>query len=82
VNDGFFIPTSYEQWRHCIEVRGRVRLTPSYISQRLSELQNKEHPKTTEFSRLYGPDHLRLTISWFRRAENELSGELRSHRHV
>lgn len=66
-------PTSYEQWRHCIEVRGGIRLTQSYISKRLSEMEDDKHVKTREFSRLYGSDHLQRTIAWFRQAAGDLS---------
>ena len=69
------IPTTFEQWRNCIEVRCNIPLTPAYIEERLTELQDGKHPKTKEFARLYGADHLQRTIAWFRRAAGELSGE-------
>ncbi|MEM8679256.1 MAG: hypothetical protein AAGF97_07895 [Planctomycetota bacterium] len=75
MNDDDAFPDTYEQWRHCIEVRGRIRLTPSYISERLEELSDGQHAKTKEFARLYGSDRLRRTIAWFRRAADELSGK-------
>ncbi|HAY82732.1 MAG TPA: hypothetical protein DCY79_23230 [Planctomycetaceae bacterium] len=74
MNNGDVIPASYKEWRHCIEVRGRIRLTPSYIRQRLSEIQDDEHVKTKEFVRLYGREHLQRIIAWFRRAAEEMSG--------
>ena len=72
MNDNDVFPTTYEQWRHCVEVLGRIRLTPSYISQRLAEIQNDKHAKTREFAELYGTEHLQRTIAWFRRAADEL----------
>ena len=66
------IPHSYEQWRTCIEVRCKIRLTRTYIQERLAELQDNKHAKTREFARLYGADHLQRTIVWFRRAEEEI----------
>ena len=74
MSDDIF-PTSYEQWRHCIEVLGKIQLTPTYIRQRLTELQDDKHAKTREFARLYGTEHLQRTIGWFRRAADELPGE-------
>ncbi|MEM7306254.1 MAG: hypothetical protein AAF682_06275 [Planctomycetota bacterium] len=65
------IPTSYEQWRECIEVHCKIALTSPYISDRLTELENGEHPKTKSFESLYGADHLQRTIAWFRRAASE-----------
>lgn len=67
------IPRSYEQWRNYIEVRCKIRLTPTYIRTRLAELQDDKHAKTREFARLYGSDHLERTIAWFRRAADEMS---------
>jgi len=75
VNDQDAFPNSYDEWRHCIEVRGGIRLTPNYISQRLEELLNDKHVKTQEFARLYGDDRLHMTIKWFRRASDDLSGK-------
>ncbi|MEM9351830.1 MAG: hypothetical protein AAGA92_02365 [Planctomycetota bacterium] len=73
MNDDHAFPSSYEQWRHCIEGIGKIRLTPSYLSKRLSELQDEKNANTREFSRLYGNDRLQRTIEWFRRAADELT---------
>lgn len=62
------VPTSYEKWRYCIEVRCRIKLTPKYIGNRLSELQNDRNPRTREFVRCYGSNQLEWTITWFQRA--------------
>ncbi len=67
------IPLSYEQWRHCIEVRCKIRLTPMFIRERLAELQDDKHEKTRDFAKLYGADHLQRTIAWFCRAADEMS---------
>lgn len=67
------IPLSYERWRHCIEVRCNIRLTPMFIRERLAELQDDKHAKTQEFAKLYGADHLEQTITWFRRAADEMT---------
>lgn len=73
MNEELEIPDSYEQWRDYIEVRGRIRLAPTYIRQRLIELQDDTHAKTREFARLYGDGHLRRTITWFQRALDEVA---------
>ncbi len=67
------IPLSYEQWRHCIEVRCKIQLTSTYIRERLTELQDDKQARTREFARLYGADHLQRTIAWFRRAGDEMT---------
>lgn len=73
MSDEVVIPTSYGQWRQFIEAKCGIKLTRSYAEQRLQELQNDTHPKTKEFARLYGNDQLERTVSWFRRAANEMS---------
>ncbi len=65
------IPASYEQWRYCIEVRCRIKLTRNYITKRLSELQNDRHAQAREFVKFYGPDQHQRIITWFRRALDE-----------
>ena len=77
MNEELEIPDSYEQWRDYIEVRGKIRLAPMYISQRLAELQDDAQAKTREFARLYGVGHLRRTITWFQRALDEMTEDRR-----
>jgi hypothetical protein len=56
-------------------VRKHGRLTPKYVGERLSELENVNHAKTCELTRLYGSEHLERTIAWFRRASDEMSSK-------
>ena len=65
------IPSTYEQWRECIEVRCKVPLTSAYITERLAELEDGKHPKTKKFEALYGTPHLEQVIGWFRKAAGE-----------
>lgn len=67
------IPDSYEQWRECIEVHCKIRLTPAFIEGRLAELRDGDHAQTKAFAKLYGAGHLAQTIAWFDRAANEVS---------
>ena len=60
--------TTYEDWRECIEVHCGIPLVESFIAERLAELQDRSHPKTREFERLYGEEHLMRTIGWFEQA--------------
>ncbi|QDT13497.1 hypothetical protein [Planctomycetes bacterium K23_9] len=75
-------PSSYDQWRHCIEVKCGIKLTRSYVDNRLAELQNGKHVKTKGFASLYGPDHLQRTIQWFQRAADELPDDTRGPRNA
>lgn len=65
-------PTNYQQWRHCIEVDCGIPLTPEFVAKRLAALQNSNDAKTQAFEKLYGVDHLQMTIAWFKQAEAEL----------
>ena len=67
------IPETYEQWRHCITVDCDIKLTPTFITQRLSIWRNPKAEETERFSSLYGEAYLREVIGWFERAERELS---------
>ena len=65
--------TTYTGWRECIEIHCGIPLTPAFVSERLTELRDRAHPKTKEFAKHYGDHHLERTIGWFERAEAELA---------
>ncbi|KXU35892.1 hypothetical protein AXK11_05000 [Cephaloticoccus primus] len=62
------IPTSYAQWRVCIEQRCRQPLTREFCERRLAALRDAADSHTRDFRRLYGESHLAATVSWFERA--------------
>ena len=68
------IPTTYAEWRYCIEKKCGLALTPDYIAARLAALRDERDTHTGEFHRLYGEPHLRATIGWFERAHAEALG--------
>jgi len=63
------LPKNYQEWKHCITVECGIELTPSYISQRLSALNNKKDHHTQNFVKLYGESHLQSVIDWFNQAQ-------------
>ncbi|WP_070962466.1 hypothetical protein [Vibrio sonorensis] len=63
------IPTTYEEWKHCIVTDCGVDLTPQYIEQRLNALQDKNDEHTKQFIRVYGEQHLLSVITWFKKAQ-------------
>jgi hypothetical protein len=65
------IPSNYAEWRHCIEKKCGLALTPDYIATRLAALRDDRDAHTREFRRLYGEAHLHATIAWFTRAQQE-----------
>ncbi len=62
------IPQSYEEWRHCIVVECGLELTPSFIEERISSLQNNNEYHTQQFVRLYGQLHHQKVLNWFMQA--------------
>lgn len=73
-NNKFVTPKTYDEWKYCIEVLGKIELTPDYIGKRLSIMEDSQNAETKKFAKLYGDDHLQRTVGWFRRAQAELSG--------
>ena len=65
------IPTTYEQWRHCIVVECGIELNAEYISARISALKNEKDHYTQQFVKFYGHQHLQQTLHWFLKASNE-----------
>lgn len=62
------IPTTYADWRCCIEVDCGLDLTPAFIAGRLAELRDAGHERTAQFVRLYGDAHRQRVIGWFEHA--------------
>lgn len=73
MKESFKIPQTYEQWRHCIEVLGKIQLTPEYVAERLNVLEDRNNVERNKFANLYGQDQLARTIEWFRRVIHESS---------
>ena len=61
------IPQSYEEWKNCIEHDCKIPLTKDFAKQRLLVYENKDHPQTQDFIRLYGQQHLQNIINWLKR---------------
>ena len=64
----------YEDWKHCITVQCKIKLTPDYVAKRIAALNNERDPMTARFIKLYGDAHLKRTIGWFEQASAELAG--------
>ena len=61
------IPTTYEEWVHCITEKGKIPLTPEFARQRIASLGDANSPEATQFARLYGEAHRAQIVAWFRR---------------
>ncbi|MGI9435586.1 MAG: hypothetical protein ACR2Q4_12285 [Geminicoccaceae bacterium] len=64
-------PGTYDEWRHCIEVKCGLQLTPEFVQQRLSALRDDRAFQTQRFREMWGDEHLRQVITWFEKAENK-----------
>lgn len=67
------LPSSYQQWRHCITVKCNVVLTADYVERRLAVLRDAGADETRTFRRLYGDGHWRSVLGWFERARTEIN---------
>ena len=66
------IPSTYDEWRHCIQVHCRIPLTRDFIVQRLRELDDRSVYSTEQLLRKYGNEHVAQVKGWFQRAAEEL----------
>jgi len=66
------IPQNYEQWHHCITVECGIKLTASYIDDRIRSLTDKADFRTQQFIQLYGEDHHHSVLTWFQEAKQNL----------
>ncbi|MEO1269090.1 MAG: hypothetical protein AAFX99_13395 [Myxococcota bacterium] len=65
---------NYENWKHCITVQCKIKLTPEYVAKRIAALSNERDPMTARFIKLYGDEHRKRTMGWFEQARTELGG--------
>ena len=61
-------PIGYESWRHCIEVKCGLSLTPEFLQTRITILGNPEHPESRRFADLYGDSYRKQVLTWFQQA--------------
>jgi hypothetical protein len=56
---------SYEEWRHCIEVKCGIPLTQTFVLKRIEELNDLDNKDTQEFIKLYGKPYKNQIVEWF-----------------
>ncbi|MEM9057965.1 MAG: hypothetical protein AAGD86_10830 [Pseudomonadota bacterium] len=67
-----FIPTTYDQWHHCITVECGIPLTATYVAARIEALQDPRDFHTKRFIERWGSAHHAQTLAWFREAQTRL----------
>jgi hypothetical protein len=65
------IPTTYADWRRCIERDCGIPLTADFIAARLADLRDPRSHPTQQFLRVYGPEHHARVLAWFTQAASE-----------
>lgn len=66
------IPSSYEEWRHCITVVCKQPINAAFIDDRLKALNDSSDFMTKRFVELYGDAQRKRTIQWFEKAKAQL----------
>ncbi|MEM6972842.1 MAG: hypothetical protein AAF577_08550 [Pseudomonadota bacterium] len=66
------IPTTYEEWEHCITVSCGIPLTADFVATRIAALENENDYHTKRFVEVWGDGHRAQTLQWFREAATRL----------
>ncbi|MEM7176608.1 MAG: hypothetical protein AAGD47_02440 [Pseudomonadota bacterium] len=67
------IPTTYEDWEHCITVKCGIPLTAEFVAERIAALQDTSDYSTRRFIESWGEAHLNRTLEWFQEAQQRLT---------
>jgi hypothetical protein len=67
------VPTTYADWRRCIERDCGIPLTPEFIAARIDDLRDPRSHHTQQFLKVYGPDHHARVLAWFGQASSEIT---------
>ena len=70
--DTAIIPSTYEEWRHCITVICQQPLTLAYVESRIKALNMPNDHMTDKYVQLYGEQQRIKTLQWFEQAKKEL----------
>lgn len=67
------VPTTYEEWEHCITVKCGIPLTATYVAERIEAMQDTSEFHTQRFIEQWGEAHHARTLSWFKEAAGRLN---------
>jgi hypothetical protein len=65
------IPTTYADWRRCIEQDCGIALTPEFIAARIADLRDPRSHHTQQFLQHYGVEHHARVLAWFAQAARD-----------
>ena len=66
------VPTTYEEWEHCITVDCGIPLTADYIAGRIKALNDMSDLHTQKFVERWGEGHRTQTLAWFEEAATRI----------
>lgn len=61
------IPQTFEEWKDCIVYDCNIKLTKEFAQKRLAVYQNSKNKETQDFVKLYGRQHLKNIINWYKK---------------
>ena len=65
------IPTTYADWRRCIEHDCGIPLTADFIALRMADLRDPNSHHTQQFLKRYGNEHHARVLAWFEEAARD-----------
>ncbi|MEM6486681.1 MAG: hypothetical protein AAF677_00180 [Pseudomonadota bacterium] len=67
------VPTTYDEWEHCITVACGIPLTQDFVVGRIAALQDANDYHTRKFIETWGEAHHAQTLEWFKEAAARLA---------
>lgn len=67
------VPRNYEEWKHSIAVECGMPLTPEYVQQRITALNDMGDYHTQKYIETWGEQLHKRTLEWFETAASELT---------
>ena len=61
------IPTTFDEWFHCITVKCKISLTPEFARKRIAALEDPKSAEAAGFAKIYGEAHRERVVEWYRR---------------
>ena len=68
-----FVPTTYDEWEHCITVQCGIPLTAEFVADRIAAMENPSDFHTQKFIEQWCEAHHAQTLAWFKQAEGRLT---------
>ncbi|MEO0372884.1 MAG: hypothetical protein AAF231_15620 [Pseudomonadota bacterium] len=67
------VPTTYDEWEHCITVQCGIPLTAEFVDERIKAMTDETDIHTRKFIEQWGVAHFNQTLAWFEQAKARLT---------